>query len=52
MTPVDGALRFARAAYSHVPAGELLAGAASSAAWTLVLSVFLLAPAVARARGE
>ena len=52
LTPVDGALRFARAAYSHVPAGELLAGAASSAAWTLVLSVFLLAPAVARARGE
>jgi len=52
LTPANGALHFARAAYTHVPAWELAAGAASSAAWTVVLSVFLLAPAVARARGE
>jgi hypothetical protein len=52
LSPVDGALRFARAAYAPVPTWELVAGAASSAVWTIALSVFLLAPAVARARGE
>lgn len=52
LSPADGALRFARAAYTHVPGWELVAGAVSSLVWTAILSVFLLAPAVARARGE
>jgi fluoroquinolone transport system permease protein len=52
LTPEDGALRFARAAYTNVPAGELALGAAMAVLWTITASVFALGPAVARARGD
>lgn len=52
LTPADGSLRFARAAYSAVPWADLALGAASAAAWTVAASVLVLGPAVRAARGD
>lgn len=52
LTPTDGSLRFARAAYSAVPWTELVSGAAVSVAWTVAASVLVLGPAARAARGD
>ncbi|PKL24919.1 MAG: hypothetical protein CVV47_06410 [Spirochaetae bacterium HGW-Spirochaetae-3] len=52
LTPADGSLRFARAAYSAVPWTDLAAGAASAVAWTAGASALALGPAVRAARGD
>ncbi len=52
LSPGDGSLAFARAAYTPVPAGELALGALAAAAWTVAIARFALAPAVNAARGD
>ncbi|HUW71317.1 MAG TPA: hypothetical protein VMX33_13905 [bacterium] len=52
LTPTDGALRFARAAYSAVPWTELVSGVAVAAVWTAVASMLMLGPAARVARGD
>jgi len=52
LTPADGSLRFARAAYSAVPWTELAFGVAIAAAWTVAASVLALGPAARVARGD
>jgi fluoroquinolone transport system permease protein len=50
--PTEGALSWARAAFAHVSARELVGGVVSAALWTGAATAFLLGPASARARGE
>ena len=50
--PTDGALSWARAAYAHVSARELAAGAFSAVLWTAVSAALFLGPAVKRTRGK
>jgi hypothetical protein len=56
LSPADGALRLARAAYASAPgaglAAELAVAAAASLCWTVAASLLLLRPAVAASRGE
>jgi hypothetical protein len=52
LSPTEGSLVWARAAYTGVPASELAIGAAASIAWTALSAVFFLGPAASRARGE
>ncbi|PKL09495.1 MAG: hypothetical protein CVV51_03515 [Spirochaetae bacterium HGW-Spirochaetae-7] len=52
MTPADGALRLARAAYQAVPVPELAVGLAAAAVWSAALSILVLGPAVAAARAD
>ncbi|HSV55814.1 MAG TPA: hypothetical protein VLH39_01735 [Magnetospirillaceae bacterium] len=51
-TPTEGALLWARAAFTSVPGGELAAGATAALVWTAAASTLILGPAARAARGD